>query len=266
MHKALKTVARRAGVERRHVAAARMYVERNVLAALGRRRKRGGGRVLCYHSIGQPEMGVNDVSPAQFWRHIDLALEWGFRFVPAAEIARTGGGPKDLAITFDDGLKSVLGEAAAALAERRIPFSVFVVSEWCEHRGSWARDHVLDWGGVERLLSAGADIGSHSATHPDFGRLDPAKYEEELAGSRRTIEQRLGISPISFAIPLGQSMNWPPAAAEAALKAGYEFVYAQAEETRPAGTVPRTFVTCYDEAAIFRSLLEGTFDRWEEWV
>jgi len=42
-------------------------------------------------------------------------------------------------------------------------------------------------------------------------------------------------------------------------------VYAQAEETRPAGTVARTFVTSFDADRIFRSLLGGAFDRWEEW-
>jgi len=54
-------------------------------------------------------------------------------------------------------------------------------------------------------------------------------------------------------------------AATAAREVGYATVYAQAEETRPAGTVARTFVTSFDADRIFRSLLGGAFDRWEEW-
>jgi peptidoglycan/xylan/chitin deacetylase (PgdA/CDA1 family) len=266
MKASLKRIVRSAGLRREHVAAARVYCERHVLATAGRRPKRSRGRILCYHSLGQPEFGVNDVAPARFRRHVELALESGFRFVSASEIARTGGGSKDLAITFDDAWNSVLTHAVPILAEYRIPLSVFVVSEWAEHRNAWLAERALDWRGVEHLMAAGAEIGSHSATHPDFGKLDPARFEAELAGSARTIEQRLGIRPASFAIPLGQSMNWTEAASEAAKKAGYEIIYAQAEETRPAGTVPRTFVTRFDGDGIFKSLLSGTFDHWEEWV
>jgi hypothetical protein len=46
---------------------------------------------------------------------------------------------------------------------------------------------------------------------------------------------------------------------------GYEVVYAQAEETRPIGTIPRTFVTRFDGDLIFNALMTGVFDRWEEW-
>ena len=53
---------------------------------------------------------------------------------------------------------------------------------------------------------------------------------------------------------------------KAANDAGYEIVYAQAEATRPEGTVARTFVTKFDGDRIFNALLKGKFDRWEEWV
>ncbi len=58
----------------------------------------------------------------------------------------------------------------------------------------------------------------------------------------------------------------PKRAQQAARDAGYETIYAQAEETRPEGTVARTFVTKYDGDRIFKALLAGKYDRWEEWV
>ena len=64
--------------------------------------------------------GVNDVSPAQFRRQIELALREGYRFVAASEIGRTGGSPRDLAITFDDGLKSTLTIAAPILGRPQL--------------------------------------------------------------------------------------------------------------------------------------------------
>jgi peptidoglycan/xylan/chitin deacetylase (PgdA/CDA1 family) len=259
-------LANAAGIRRRDIAAARMYCERHLLASVVRRGQRNVGRILCYHSVGQPDFGVNDVSPSLFRRHIELAQGSGYRFVYASEIARTGGNSGDLAITFDDGLCSVLTCAAPILREYRVPWSFFPVSEWCEHHSRWGPGVMMSWRDVEQLAAQGGELGSHSATHPDFGKLDPSRLTEELVGSRRMIERRVGIVPMTFAIPLGQSMNWTPAAAAAAREAGYEFIYAQAEETRPAGTIARTFVTTFDRDRTFGALLSGAYDRWEEWI
>ncbi|MEE7448832.1 polysaccharide deacetylase [Methylobacterium radiotolerans] len=264
--RALKRTARAVGITRGRAAAARMATERYALAVGGRTRVRPGGRILCYHSLGEPSYGVNDVSPARFRRQIETALRAGYRFVPAEAIAETGGAPHDLAITFDDACKSVLTVGAPILSALGLPWSLFVVSGWCEAIGTGRSDAYLSWQEVEALAAAGARIGSHSVTHPDFGRLAPDQAADELVRSRETIGRRLGIVPTSFAIPLGQSMNWSAAAGRLAREAGYRTVYAQAEETRPAGTVARTFVTRFDDAIVFRGLLRGRFDAWEEWV
>ena len=79
-------------------------------------------------------------------------------------------------------------------------------------------------------------------------------------------ERRIGIKPDTFAIPFGQSANWTPEAGEIAKAAGYKVIFAQAEDTRPENTIPRTFVTKFDGDFIFNALLKGKFDRWEEWV
>lgn len=261
-----KTLIRRTGVRRSHVAAARMCCERNALATFGAQEP-PRSRILCYHSVGTPAWGTNDVSPARFRRHIELALERGYRFVPAATLARGEGAAKDLAITFDDGLRTVATNAAPILAEYNIPWSLFVVSDWAEGKASyWAGDALMGWSEIERLAAGGATIGSHSVTHPSFGRLERDAIEYELGESRRAIESRLGIVPSEFAIPLGQSSDWTAVAGDLALAAGYDTIYAQAEETRAAGTVPRTFITRFDSDRVFRAALNGAFDRWEEWL
>ncbi len=251
---------------RERVAATRMCCERHAIAAMGRPHKRYIGRILCYHSIGQSEYGVNDVTPAKFRRHIELALAAGYRFVPASELAKTGGAEKDLAITFDDGMKSVLTEAAPILKEYDLPWTFFPVSEWSEQRHAFDEDFVLTWRDIETLLAAGAEMGSHSATHPDFGDIELPEMIDELGGSRDMFQKRLGFAPETFAIPLGQSGNWKKGAQKAASDAGYSIIYAQAEKTRPEGTVPRTFITQFDGDRIFKSVLKGKFDTWEEWV
>lgn len=261
----LRTMHRVLRRGRAEIATARVCCERNALALIGRRAFHGGGRILCYHSLGQPTWGVNDVSPTRFRRHLELALAAGYHFVPAKEIAAGAADPKALALTFDDGLRSVATVAAPWLAEYKIPWSLFVVSGWTDRKEGWAEDAILGWRDLEKLVASGADIGSHSVTHPDFATLEQGRVLDELGQSRRAIEDRLGITVTSFAVPFGQSKNWPAVASSAAREVGYTTVYAQAEDTRPYGTVPRTFVTRFDSDRVFRALLDGAFDRWEEW-
>jgi len=262
----LKGTAQRFGVKRALVAKVRMAAERHTLAAIMPSCKRERGRILCYHSIGEPDWGVNNISPSLFRRQIEIALDSGYSFARARDIALTGGHKKELAITFDDGHCSVLTQAAPILNEYGIPFSLFVVSNWCENYTNWKPGAMMSWDQAGALADLGAEIGAHSATHPDFGQIDPSRFAAELEGSSRIIERRLGFAPDSFAIPLGQSANWTEAAGQAAFSAGYRFVYAQAEDTRPKNTIPRTFVTAFDRDFIFRALLRGAFDNWEEWV
>jgi peptidoglycan/xylan/chitin deacetylase (PgdA/CDA1 family) len=262
----LKVAARSVGVRRAHVARARLRAERELLATAAKRRPAPHGRILCYHSIGTPRWGVNDVSAERFTEQLELALQLGYRFVSAAAVAEGRAGADDIALTFDDGVLSAATAAAPILAEYGVPWTLFVVAGWADGRHSFDPGIVMGWQEVERLAAQGVEIGSHSMTHPDFGSLSEPEARRELLSSRELIESRVGIHVTSFAIPMGQSANWSAAAGIAAIDAGYELVYAQSVLTRPPGTVPRTFITRFDDRRIFAAALRGAFDGWEEWV
>jgi peptidoglycan/xylan/chitin deacetylase (PgdA/CDA1 family) len=261
---------------RGRVAAARLWCERRG-RALARPAPAPRSRILCFHSVGTPEWGVNDVAPPRFRRDIELALGLGYRFVAAAELAdelasnEAGNGATSprrddrlLALTFDDGVRTVLTEAAPLLAAYGIPFTVFVVTEWADgkHRHG---DLLLNWHDIEGLASRGGTIGSHSVSHPDFGVASLDAARDEMETSRAVIAERVGVDVTEFAIPLGQSGNWRPELLALARAAGFDRVYAQSEDRRPPGTSARTFITRYDDDAVFRAALGGAFDRWEEW-
>ena len=257
---------------RGHVASARLWIERRGGAAL-RRAAIPRSRILCFHSVGTPAWGVNDVTPEQFREHIDTALALGYRFVPAAELADELSGvatapcdPGDLrlAVTFDDGVQSIATVAAPMLASYGIPWTVFIVTDWVDGKHRHA-NLLLDWTAIEELLGMGARIGSHSVSHPDFGTINLDDARAELEASRAVIKARLGVDVADFAIPLGQSPNWQPELLAVANDAGYDRVYAQSERRRPPGTTPRTFITRYDHARVFRAAMAGVFDDWEEW-
>ena len=78
------------------------------------------GRILAYHSVGTPEWGVNDVSPRDFERHLQIAVDDGWSFATPADVIAEPDKPQ-LALTFDDGLASVLANAAPVLRHHGIP-------------------------------------------------------------------------------------------------------------------------------------------------
>ena len=260
----LRSVARRAGIRRSHVAALRMRAERTLFAST-RPRRELPGRILCYHSVGTPQWGVNDVSPDRFRRRMEYTLAGGARFVTADCIARGDSEGGDLAITFDDGLLSVLQNAAPMLADLGIPWTMFIVPGWADGRHSFGNGVVMGWGDIEKAAAMGASIGSHSMTHPRFSQISPDAAVYELAESRRVIQSRIGLDTRDFAIPFGQSRDWDRTHTRAAYAAGYDAIFAQSQARRPVGTVGRTFITRFDGDRIFQAALEGRFDTWEEW-
>lgn len=221
------------------------------------------GRILAYHSVGTPAWGVNDVRPRDFERHLQIAVDEGWSFASPAQVLAEPD-RQQLAITFDDGVTSVLDNAAPVLRHHGIPSVMFAVSGWADGRHPGGHEHVLDWRGLAALQESGMTVASHSVSHPDFGSIDAGQARAELAESRQRLEQALGVTVDEFAIPFGQSRNWS-AAARAAAAQVYGTVYAQSVQTRPAGTVARTFITRIDTPRLFRSALAGRYDHWEEW-
>jgi peptidoglycan/xylan/chitin deacetylase (PgdA/CDA1 family) len=247
---------------------ARMCAERSFLAVHAgispERSAAKRGRILAYHSVGTPKLGVNDVRPRDFERHLQVAIDEGWSFATPAQVLAEPD-KQQLALTFDDGLTSVLSNALPVLRHHGVPATAFVVTGWADHPPPGFEGLVLDWPGVSALGEGGLALASHSVTHPDFGQLDPAEARRELEESRDRMDRMLGIATDEFAIPLGQSANWTDAAGQAAAGAGYRTVYAQSVNTRPPGTIPRTFITRIDKPMLFRAALAGAYDNWEEW-
>ncbi len=241
----------------------RTVAQRWTIGAASSRRGPRRGRILAYHSIGTPYWGINDVSPRHFERHLQIAVDDGWSFATPAQVIAEPDRPL-LAVTFDDGVASVLTGALPVLRHHGIPATAFIVTGWSDGQAWPGRSHILDWPGVRALHEAGVRIASHSVSHPDFSRLSEAQARQELEESRSRLVEMTGVDTDEFALPFGQSGNWSEVARRAAAGAGYRTLYAQAVNTRPAGTVPRTFITRVDRPMLFRAALAGAFDDWEE--
>jgi len=117
---------------------------------------------------------------------------------------------KGVAITFDDGMRSVYMNALPVLRERGIPAHMFLSTDAIDSDKSWPRNAVdgyafdmLSWNEIEALHEGGVLIESHTHTHPDMRLLTIAQMEEECERADDRIEGKIGRRPEYFAYPFG---------------------------------------------------------------
>lgn len=195
-------------------------VTRRLLRDAGRH----GPVALMYHSVqvGEPDWRWA-VSQRRFRAHLDVLLEAGWSTVPFSAL---GGGQalpaRSVAITFDDGYLDNLA-AVEALTERRMTATWFVVSGEIGGRARWLRGArasmpLLSALDLQTMCAAGMEIGSHTRSHECLPSLDEYALADEVAGSRRELEDLLGCEVTSFAYPYGAH---DPASVQAVAQAGY---------------------------------------------
>lgn len=115
-----------------------------------------------------------------------------------------------LAITFDDGYLDNHDIAAPILADFGLTATFFITTDfigsteipWWDQGGA-ALHPYMGWSQVRSLHERGFAIGSHTRTHPDLGIVSGKAAREEIFGSRREIEERLGGTVDLFAFPYG---------------------------------------------------------------
>jgi len=166
--------------------------------------------VLTYHAFGT-RRSVTTTDPAWFAETLAALREAGYRAVDLTNWVARGRPhePWGFALTFDDGLRSVL-RVADRLAGERLPATVFLVTGRVGTDNAWPGqppgvpvEPLLDWSEVAALAGAGVRFASHGATHARLDRLGPADLERELRTSRETVEDRLGLPCPLLAYPYG---------------------------------------------------------------
>lgn len=126
----------------------------------------------------------------------------------------------------------------------------------------------LTWSMLAALQRAGVIIGSHTRTHAWLTQERPDKVREEIQGSRRVLERRLGAPVNHFAYPDGR---FDATTAVEVAAAGYRFGYttcAHRDEHYALATIPRKLLwqnACLDalgrfSPAIMSCQVHGIFD------
>ena len=117
---------------------------------------------------------------------------------------------RQLAITFDDGYRDNLEYAAPVLEAIGLPATFFVVTQFLgtDNVPWWDRElgvrHAwMTWDEVRALHGSGFEIGSHTCTHADLGKVSEKEAWQEILHSRLELEDRLSAPVELFAYPYG---------------------------------------------------------------
>ena len=259
-------------------------------ATLGRwRNDHPGSRVvvLCYHSV-HPSKPFASANPELFEAHLRWVKQHCdiIRFAQARETVRCGDRQKPaVAITFDDGYADNYEHAFPLLAKYGISAIFFLTAGLLEkdaevlHRFERIRRapredvRPLEWAQVREMRSAGMDVGTHTYSHPNLARLDPAAAARELAWSKQITEQQLGEPVRWMAYPFGKPrLHFTPETQRLAAAAEYESAAAvlfralRASDSQFA--TPRFFVARDGVATLAKKVL-GAWDFlgwWQESV
>lgn len=183
---------------------------------LGARRPRPNSlSVLMYHAVTRENLRdpeQQSVSARVFSDQMEAVQDLGVRWVSLEEGLRSlkegGEGPPMASVVFDDGYVGVHDLALEALVRRRIPATLFLLTErmgkpsFPGRPAEWGRP--LTWAEVETLVrEAACSVGSHSHSHRALSRLSSDEIRAELKVSRSAIEERLRKPCRLFAYPYG---------------------------------------------------------------
>src|SRR5262249_49857467 len=122
--------------------------------------------------------------------------------------------PRPIMLTFDDGYRDVLWNAAPLLHRLHLHATAFVITG----RISGPDSSFLTWSELRRLERLGFAVGSHSVDHPFLTALAPPAVAFELDDSRSVLERGLGQQVPWLSYPHGA---FDPAVVAAARRAGY---------------------------------------------
>jgi peptidoglycan/xylan/chitin deacetylase (PgdA/CDA1 family) len=113
---------------------------------------------------------------------------------------------RGVALTFDDGMRSVFAAALPVLRDHAAPAHLFLatgsVADGATSHGS-GRFEMLDWDTIMRLHEGGVAIESHTHGHRDCRTLSDAEIDDECATAEALIERYVGRRPRYFAYPFG---------------------------------------------------------------
>jgi len=213
--------------------------------------------VLCYHTfLGRPKV-FTDFYMDEFKAQINGLKNKGFQFVTFADIkANKIKGNKNILVIIDDGNKTGYEAYFKVLKPLGIKPMLAIYPNVLGKT-----NYAMTWDQLKELiLKEKCELASHGYYHlymrDDFLAKDPKGFYLEIAGSKKKLEEKLGVKVDSFVYPFGVVSN---SAKKVLKESGYTAAFSlkQAPLTWPyadALELPRYMLTRSEAKRILASI------------
>ena len=162
--------------------------------------------ILMYHYIRAVEDKASDelgyslsVSPTEFEKQMDYLANNNYQVITFKQFIRGEIGERSVILTFDDGYEDFYTSARPILEKYQFPATVYVITSRIDKDGYLTKNE------IKRLSDNPLfNIGSHSATHPNFSTASSENQTKEISQSQAILRDITGVKPIDFCFPSGQ--------------------------------------------------------------
>lgn len=222
--------------------------------------------ILTYHAVADCDHAEDRfdlfVSPTRFAEQMEF-LRRHRRVVSLDELVAggLGAGPPAVAITFDDGYRSVREHALPVLERLGFPATIFVPTRWVGKAAEWMPPSAcaLDIMRADELREVdrrGLAVESHGHGHVDLTAADFDLALGDMRESRERLAEMLGRESRYFAYPFSHGSA---EAQRAAAASGFDAAFSYGAPGERRYDWPRVPVTPYDRQAMFRTKTTGYF-------
>lgn len=161
--------------------------------------------ILAYHNFSNNRKDAFSTSFSFFKSEMQWLFGKGYRGISLREFYINIKQKNVFILTFDDGYKDFFDCAVPLLNSLNFSATIFIVSELIGDISYWRRKDLrlalLDWGEINEIVKTGYEIGSHGLYHSNFSDLVKKALKREIIGSKKLIEEKIGIPVVSFSYP-----------------------------------------------------------------
>jgi peptidoglycan/xylan/chitin deacetylase (PgdA/CDA1 family) len=162
------------------------------------------GPILLYHHVSDANSGNRYyITPDVFRAQLQALRDWGYASITVSELvnALVNGSdlpPRPVVITFDDGNVDIYQNAFPIMQEMGFVGTFYIVGNRLNSQYYVTAEQLQD------MINQGWEIGCHGMSHIDL-TLDHSVVGYEMATSRTTLENALGVQVNTFAYPYGKT-------------------------------------------------------------
>ncbi|MBI5017273.1 MAG: polysaccharide deacetylase family protein [Deltaproteobacteria bacterium] len=226
--------------------------------------------VLMYHDIVSNGFDLScsgrEMSDAcllredMFSRHVKEIARLDMDTLGFREVGLRRKSSSPVVVTFDDGMLGNYEFAAPVLAELRMRGIFFVSTGLIDSPG------YMSWSNLEDLTRCGMEVHSHGISHRPLRSASSSVIRSELEGSKKILEDRLGVGVCGFSWPHG---SYSRRGLDIALELGYRVICTSDVKTNAPDAIEgsscvlgRVDVTSNMGLRDFSLLLEGDRSNW----